>query len=91
MSLYACICIGVLMGAVRSCECVRMGVLAWVCLHGCVCMGVCFLYGCVYFEGLLRSDGKRPEGLEFIADLGRHLTQATGEPRESSFFLNPLY
>ena len=26
------------------------------------------------------------KGLEFIADLGRHLTQATGEPRESSFF-----
>src|SRR6218665_32795 len=26
------------------------------------------------------------KGLEFIADLGRHLTQVTGEPRESSFF-----
>src|SRR6218665_964245 len=30
------------------------------------------------------------KGLEFIADLGRHLTQATGEPRESSFFFQRL-
>src|SRR6218665_492943 len=30
------------------------------------------------------------KGLEFIADLGRHLTQATGEPRESSFFFHRL-
>src|SRR6218665_1008910 len=30
------------------------------------------------------------KGLEFIADLDRHLTQATGEPRESSFFFQRL-
>src|SRR6218665_1580483 len=30
------------------------------------------------------------KGVEFIADLGRQLTQATGEPRESSFFFQRL-
>ena len=30
------------------------------------------------------------KGLDFISDLGRHLTQATGEPRESSFLFQRI-
>src|SRR5688572_33486777 len=30
------------------------------------------------------------KGLDFTSDLGRHLTQATGEPRESSYLLQRI-